>query len=85
MRRALGDFGAERGVTARAANSGNMELALLRLRQREKGGAGRPCGVRQRRVDAVIGDHGKAEAFEARAEIVREGVCAGFGIADAAH
>ena len=40
--------------------------------EREEGFCFVPCFVDQRRVDAMIGDHREAEAFEGGAEIMRE-------------
>ncbi len=68
----LGDFGPERGIAARAAAAGDMIGSLCFLREREKGFCLVPRLVDQRGVDAMVGDHGKAEAFERGAKVFRE-------------
>ncbi len=70
--RALGDFGAERRIAARAAAARDMIGALHLFGQREKFLRLRPGFVDQVGIDAVIGDHRKAEAFERGPEILRE-------------
>src|SRR3546814_2683716 len=64
----LGELGLERGVTARAAATGNMVAALFVLGQREQRLGERPGAVDQALTDAVIGDDREAEALERAAE-----------------
>ena len=66
--RALGDFGAERGVAPRAALAGDEVLALRLVGQREEAGGQVPGAVDQRLVDAMVADHGKTEGAEALAD-----------------
>ena len=70
--RALRDLGAERRIAARAAAAGNMIGALPVLGQCEEILRLRPGVVDQLGVDAMIGDHREAEAFERGAKVLRE-------------
>src|SRR3546814_4570961 len=62
LRRALGDFGAERRIAARAAAAGDAIGALRRLGQRKELPGPGPGVVDKRRVDAMIGVTRKTEA-----------------------
>ena len=74
----LGDLGAERGIAARAALAGDQIAALFRLGQREELRGQIPRTRDQRRIEAVVLDHRKAEGGEAIAQIAGEGIgCVG--------
>src|SRR3546814_11549526 len=70
--RSFRDLGPERRVAARAAAARDVIAALDLLGQREERLRLCPGFVDQRGVDAMIGDHREAEAFERRPEILRE-------------
>ena len=63
-RRALGSLDSERRQAARTALPGEVVTRLDRLGQREERPDCRQRPFDQRRVDAMIGDNGKAGALE---------------------
>jgi hypothetical protein len=69
---ALRNLGPEGGYSRARAAARDVIGPLCCLGQREEGLRFRPGVVDQRGVDAMVGDHRKAEAFERSAEIMRE-------------